>query len=289
MSIKVDNALKHLENLGFNIDLDYQIWKESLDYFCNKDDLDGLVKYMSKIQNCGGYALNIPICIWPVNNYTFEEKVLRIMELYPFVRLLSNGKLKENEYIVKYRAEGNDGHHFIKIDDNGQIVEKDASGLPRNFENWGNLESASEAVFAVLKSEYRDIKLKELPQCNRNMYLDSNAYEYKEDSYTSIELEKAPAPMTFEKTLKESYKSKKNSFKYNNKEFHLKIENKDKDLIYICDNKNILGILYTDGETFIIELYEEKKHDIYGFLPKKTIQQKNEQIIKRNIENQSVK
>ena len=112
------------------------------------------------------------------------------------------------------------------------------------------------------------------------MYLDSNAYEYKEDGYTGIELEKAPAPMTFEKTLKESYKSKKNSFKYNNKEFHLKIENKDKDLIYICDNKNILGILYTDGETFIIELYEEKKHDIYGFLPKKTIQQKNEQIIK---------
>ena len=48
MSIKVDDALKHLESLRFNIDLDYKIWKEALDYFCNKDDLDGLVKYMSK-------------------------------------------------------------------------------------------------------------------------------------------------------------------------------------------------------------------------------------------------
>ena len=279
MSIKIDDAIKHLKSLGFNIDLDYKIWKESLNYFCNKDDLDGLVKYMSQIQNCGGYALDIPICIWPVNNYTFEEKVLRILELYPFVRLLSNYPLKENEYFVKYRAKGN-GHHFIKSNDKVQFIEKDASGLPRKFENWGNLQNTSEVVFAVLKPEYRDIKLKELPQCNRDMYLDSNAYKYEEDGYTSIELENAPRPITFEKALKEAYKNKKNIFKYNNKEFHLKIENKDKDIIYICDNKNILGILCSDGETFVIDLDEEKKNDIYGFLPNESIQQETKQLLK---------
>ena len=132
MSISTKEAKKYLENMGFNIDLDYNIWQESLDYFCERNDLDGLVKYMAQIQNCGGYTLNVPICIWPVKNYTFEEKVLRIMELYPFVRLLSTSTLTEIEYIVKYRA-GENGHHFIKIENNEEIIEKDAPS-PLTFE-----------------------------------------------------------------------------------------------------------------------------------------------------------
>ena len=107
MSISIEKAKKHIKDLGFNTDLDYKIYQDALKYFIDKDDLNGLVAYMSQIQNCGGYALEIPVCIWPVNNYTFEEKVLRIMDLYPFVRLLSDSELKEDEYIVRYRAQEN--------------------------------------------------------------------------------------------------------------------------------------------------------------------------------------
>ncbi len=95
MSISIEEAKKYLKGYGIDLDLDYKICREALEYFSNGDDLEGLVKYMLQIQNCGGYALEIPICIWPDNNYNFEEKVLRIMELYPFVRLLSDSQLKK--------------------------------------------------------------------------------------------------------------------------------------------------------------------------------------------------
>lgn len=280
MSISIEEAKKHIKDLGFDVDLDYKIDQDALNHFIAKDDLDGLVKYMSQLQNCGGYALEIPICIWPVNNYTFEEKVLRIMNLYPFVRLLSDSELKEDEYIVIYRAQGN-GHHFIKLTDNGEALEKDASGLPQKFNGWGTLENSPEAVFAVIKQEYRDKKMKNLPQCNRNMFLDMDAYEYIEEGYTDIITKEAEKPATFDKILRESYNNKNSSFLYNNKKFYLKVEKNDKDLIYICDENDILGTVCTDGETFIIELEEEKKNKIFGFEPSSPIQLESEKESKQ--------
>lgn len=270
MSISIEEAKREIKKLGFDIDLENKICKEAIEYFIAKEDLQGLIHYMSQIQNCGGYALEIPVCIWPVNNYTFEEKVLRIMNLYPFVRLLSDSELKEYEYMVIYRAQGN-GHHFIKINDNGEAIEKDASGLPQKFNGWGTLENAPEAVFAVVKQEYRDEKMKKLPQCNRNMYLDNNAYECTEDGYTDIITSEAEKPATFDKVLKEAYNNRSSTFTYNNKKFSLKVERNDKDLIYICDENAVLGTVCTDGETFIIELDEEKKNKIFGFKPSTTI------------------
>ena len=205
MNINVEKAKNYIKNLGFDIDLDYKIWNETLEYYTAKNDLDGLAKYISQLQNCGGYALEIPICIWPVPNYTFEEKVLRIMNLYPFVRLLSNSKLKENEYIVIYRAKGN-GHHFIKINNHSEVLEKESAKLPQKFTGWGALQNAPQAVFAVLKQNYRDKKIKQLPQCNRNMFLNCDAYEYTEDGYTDIITQEAERPDTFERVLKNAYK-----------------------------------------------------------------------------------
>lgn len=267
MSISIEEAKREIKKLGFDIDLENKICKESIEYFVDKDDLEGLIRYMSQIQNCGGYALEIPICIWPVKDYTFEEKVLRILELYPFVRLLSNSELKEDEYVVKYRAE-EDGHHFIKIKDDEEIVEKNECNLPQKFNGWGRLQNSPEAVFAVVKQKYRDEKMEKLPQCNRNMFLNMNAYEYTEDDgYTDIITKEAKKPATFEKMLMEAFSNKKSSFVYNNKKFNLKVRTEDKDLIYVCDEKDILGTVCTDGETFIIELDEEKKNKIFGFQP----------------------
>lgn len=279
MSISIEEAKEHIKKLGFDVDLNCKICQEALNHYTAKDDLDGLVKYMSQLQNCGGYALEIPICIWPVNNYTFEEKVLRIMNLYPFVRLLSNSELKQNEYIVIYRAQEN-GHHFIKLTDNGEAIEKDASNLPQKFNGWKTLENAPEAVFAVVKQEYRDETIKKLPQCNRNMYLDNDAYEYTEGDYTEIMTRKAEKPATFDRILMETYKNRKSTFTYNNKEFSLKVETGEKDLIYICNKDYILGTVCTDGETFLIELDEEKKDIIFGFEPSLPIKIDNERKLK---------
>lgn len=266
MNITIEEAKEHIKNLGFDIDLDINKYKKTIEYYTEKNDLEGLVHSMQQSQNCGGFALEIPICIWPVKQYSFEEKVLRILELYPFVRLLSNSELKENEYIVKYRAEGC-GHHFIKIKDDGIAVEKNASQLPQKFNSWDNLENSPEAVFAVIKQEYRDENTKNLPQCNRDMYLNMDAYEYVENGYIDIMTKKAQKPITFEDKLINAYNTKNSSFIYNDKEFHLKIDKKDTDLIYICDEFNILGTVCTDGETFLIDLEEDKKNKIFGFQP----------------------
>lgn len=280
MSISIEEAKRDLKNLGFDIDLENKICKEAIEYFITKEDLQGLIHYMSQIQNCGGYALEIPICIWPVKDYTFEEKVLRILDLYPFVRLLSDSELKESEYIVLYRAE-NSGHHFIKIKDGKEVVEKNGSNLPQKFNGWGTLENSPEAVFAVVKQEYRDEKMKRLPQCNRNMFLDMDAYEYTEDGYTDIVTKKSEKPPTFDRMLMKAYHNKHSFFVYNKKIFSLKVEKNDKDLIYICDENEILGTVCTDGETFIIEFNEEKKNKVFGFQPSSPIQLENKKETKQ--------
>ena len=65
--------------------------------------------------NCGGYALEIDTCIFPGEN-DFEKDVSSILELFPFVRLIGDTKLQEDEYLVLFRASKN-GHHFIKQED----------------------------------------------------------------------------------------------------------------------------------------------------------------------------
>lgn len=71
-------------------------------------------------------------------------------------------------------------------------------------------------------------------------------------------------PATFERRLQEAYNNRKSSFTYNNKTFYLK-HKKGEELIYICNENKVLGMTCTDGETFIIEIEEENKNEIYGF------------------------
>ena len=103
--------------------------------------------------NCGGYALKIDKCIYPTYQDSFDKSVSSILDRFSFVRLLGDKKIKDDEYLVIYRApEGkNKGHHFIRVDSDGLISEKDGSGPVRKFENWGSLENAKETIFAVKK------------------------------------------------------------------------------------------------------------------------------------------
>lgn len=279
MSSQYEFFKEHIKKLGFDIDIDaYKKLKEAVEYFSKNQDIKGLEHYMKQVQNCGGYALQIPICIFSGDNYTFEEKILRILELYPFVRLLSDTELKENEYVVVFRA-GKTGHHFIRIDENGKATDKNECNLPGNFQGWGNLESDSEAVFAVVKQEYRDKSIKDLPQCNIDMFLVEDAYyQVEKDGYRVIEKKDANKPITFEDRLREAYSNRTSSFTYQGKTFYLKINKKDSEFIYICDDIEILGELCTDGNEFIIELNDKKKNKIFGYEPTKHIVLKNREV-----------
>ena len=272
MSLEYEFLKEHIKKLGFDIDIDaYPELKEAVKYFAEKEDIHGLEHYMKQIQNCGGYALQIPICIFSGDNYTFEEKVLRITELYPFVRLLSDTKLKEDEYVVIFRA-GKTGHHFIRIDEKGKATDKNECDLPENFQGWGNLEHTPEAVFAVVRQECRHKSIRDLPQCNRNMFLNEDAYyQTEEDGYKDIIKKKASKPVTFEDKLRDAYNNKTSSFIYQGKTFYLKINKNDSEIIYICDDEEILGEFCTDGNEFIIDLNAKKKNKIFGYEPSKPL------------------
>ena len=272
MDLKYEEFKEIIKKWGFDIDIEsYTPVKEAVKYYAKNNDINGLQHYFKQLQNCAGYALQIPICIFSGTRYTFEEQVLRIMELYPFVRLLSDTELNEDEYIVKFRSRKT-GHHFIRIDENGYATDKHESNLPSEFQGWGTLENEPEAVFAVLKQEYRSDEIKNLPQCNRDMYLNQDAYYNTcEDGYIDIIRKEAPKPRTFTDLLEDAYKNKLNSFEYNNKTFHLKRNKAEPEIIYICDETQILGEFYTDGIDFIIDLNEETKNSIFGFEPSKSM------------------
>ena len=272
MSLEYEFLKEHIKKLGFDIDIEaYAKLKESVKYFSANEDINGLEHYMKQLQNCGGYALQIPICIFSGNSYTFEENVLRITELYPFVRLLSDTELKEDEYVVIFRA-GKTGHHFIRIDENGKATDKHESNLPENFKGWGNLENDPEAVFAVVKQEYRNKSVKDLPQCNRDMFLNEDAYyQIEEDGYRNIEVKKADKPRTFRDKLQDAYNNRTSLFTYRDKTFYLKKNKNDSELIYICDDEEILGEFCTDGKVFIIDLIDKKKNKIFGYEPSKPL------------------
>lgn len=277
MSFEYEALKEHIKKLGFDIDIEaYEKLKRFVEVTSKDGDINGLEHYMKQVQNCGGYALQIPICIFSGDDYTFEEKVLRITELYPFVRLLSDTELKQDEYAVVFRA-GKTGHHFIQVDENGKATEKCESDLPRNFQGWRRLEDSPEAVFAVVKQEYRDKSMRDLPQCNRDMFLDEEAYYMIEDSgFKSILKKKADKPITFNEKLQDAYNNKSSTFTYQGKTFYLKINKNDPELIYICDDNEILGELCTDGKEFVIELNDTKKNKIFGYEPSKPLEIKYE-------------
>ena len=55
--------------------------------------------------NCGGYALEVYGRIIPRRNY-FDKSVSNLLDFFPFIRLLGNTELLDDEYIVKYRKNG---------------------------------------------------------------------------------------------------------------------------------------------------------------------------------------
>ena len=86
--------------------------------------------------NCGGYALKIDSCVFPFNCKDFSQTISSILNKFPFVRLLGEKKIEEDEYLVIYRENKITGHHFIRVEEDGTVKEKDGKKPPQIFEGW---------------------------------------------------------------------------------------------------------------------------------------------------------
>lgn len=206
--------------------------------------------------NCGGYALEIDTCIFPGEN-DFEKDVSSILELFPFVRLIGDTKLQEDEYLVLFRASKN-GHHFIKQEDNGIFLEKNGGEPPRKFEGWSkSFEDSQEAAFAVKKEH--DI-------------------EYF-DKYKSIIIP-IKSSKDFEETVIQALQDKQNTFEYHNHKYQLKMSNEG--IIFICSGEKIVAQVLIDDKDYDIEIKKEYKEYISNAKTTEMMIEKNTERTEKN-------
>lgn len=193
--------------------------------------------------NCGGYALKIDTTIFPPDKKSPYADIATILSRYPFIRLLSDTPLQEDEYLVIYRNGENAGHHFIRVDSDGVVREKDGNGEPRIFEAWAkNLSTdAVQAVFAV-KKEHKMFGYRGIEQ-----------YQERESIVGLDFLE------TSEKVIAE----RQNSFIYRGKEYFLKkdSDNEALGIIVTKEGKKVAEVII-DGEEYLVDISESDRAEV---------------------------
>ena len=198
----------------------------------------------NKRMNCGGYALEIDGCLFP-NGDTLDGYVSSLLERYKFIRLLGNEPLQNDEYLVFYRFfeyeennGRNNGHHFIKVNDDGLVVEKCGSEPPRIFEGWDErFKDSPEVAFAVKKEHDNEI------DSEIDMWF--NWVEIKEG-------------LDFEGSIYQAILQKNNQFEYHGHNFRLKKSSEDE--IFITDEKGeIVAEVLVEGEDIAVGIKEGKE------------------------------
>lgn len=193
--------------------------------------------------NCGGYALKIDRCVFPDNSQNFAQKVTRILEEFPFTRLLGDTQLEDDEYLVIYRSKNgeSEGHHFIRVDSDGIVREKNAIEPVQVFKGWDKrylYEDVCEAVFAVKK--------------------DHVMIGYESNYSEGVER------YDFEDKVSMTIQDTKTSFKYHGHEFFIKSLKNGEIIIVSKDGQVIADVLAEDGEC-VVEVREDKKSFVENF------------------------
>ena len=217
-----------------------ELFEESEDKF-SKMISDRVEENFNFYINCGGYAFEVDTCIFPGKN-DFDKSVSSILELFPFVRLVGDTQLQEDEYLVLYRC-SKGGHHFIKQANDGTFLEKEGGNPPKNFEGWSEIfKNSPEAAFAVKKE---------------------HEMEYF-DKYGSIVIPRENS-MNFEETIMHAIKNMQNTFEYHNHIYSLK--KTDEEMIYVCSNGKIVAQVLRDEKDYDIEIDEQSKRYISNTKP----------------------
>lgn len=185
--------------------------------------------------NCGGYALELDTFV--VNHCDdFEKAVSDLLNKVPFIRLLGDTKLGDDEYYVLWRFQRKGGHHFVKIQDDGTVIEKDGCDPIREFSGWSNLENCPEAVFAVKKEHDRWIH---------------------HERFESICID-GKKGMNFEQTVQQAVQEQKNSFEYHNHSYSFK--KGENEMVFLCSEGRIIAdVFIEDGDCDVdIRMGEER-------------------------------
>lgn len=212
-------------------------------------------QFLNKI-NCGGYALNIDTCVFPFGYEDFSKNVSAVLERFSFTRLLGDKPLADDEYLVLYRAnEDGRGHHFVRIDDDNILREKDAIGKEREFESWKKLEGCKEAVFAVKKEH--------------------TMFGYDITKVNSDGKE----GLNFEETINKAIHDKHNTFNYHGHEYSLK-KSQEGEILVASGNSIVADVLIDDGEC-IAEIREDKESYVENHQPRIGLVIKNGKLMNR--------
>lgn len=190
--------------------------------------------------NCGGYAFEIDACFFP-NGEGFSNYISSILDTFDFIRLLGDEPLHDDEYLVFYRFidyeenEGhNHGHHFVKVEDDGLVVEKFGSRDPAIFDGWvERYQDSPEAVFAVKK--------------NHNHYFDSRS-----------SLTKFKDGLDFEQAVSKAIIEKQNEFSYHSHNYRLK-KKQNEEVVAIDQNGEIVANILTNGYETTVEVVDGKE------------------------------
>lgn len=192
--------------------------------------------------NCGGYALKIDECVYPSYQMDFSSSVSLLLNKFEFIRLLGDEPLKDDEYIVIYRAPKgkNDRHHFVRIDEDGIVREKDGYEEKRIFKNWGDLEDAPEAVFAVKK-------------------------DHKMFGYNLQSDKKDVEGLNFEQSVSKAIEERSNTFLYHGHTFHLK-KTPQEDIVIVSDSGIIVADAVSVDEEVIVEVRKGQDGYVENFM-----------------------
>ena len=191
--------------------------------------------FFNKRINCGGYALKIDQWFSPTEQSNFSKSVSSILEKFPFVRLLGDKLLEDDEYLVIYRAPKgeNTGHHFIRVDSDAIVREKNGNEEPRIFKDWGNLKDCEEALFAVKK-------------------------EHKMFGYNSEEINYNHEGLDFNESVAKAISEQQNLFSYHNHSFCLK-KSKQEEVFVTTTDGHIVAYVVADKDDCLVEVIESEK------------------------------
>ena len=193
--------------------------------------------------NCGGYAFEIDYAIFNRCD-DFDKTISELLNRIPFIRLLGDVPIGNDEYLVLYRWHKSGAHHFEKVYNDGIIKGKNNSEPVCQFSGWGVLKDSPEAVFAVKK--------------NHPMYLEdigNMPYFYINGNLG----------MNFEETVQQAIKNQKPSFEYHNHFYEIQINENGE--AYVYSRGRVIAYVLIIDEECEVEIMEGEENYVSNVQP----------------------